>query len=83
MRFYSKLSPYDIQENGDHPNWIILDHEYIENNQTLYLYYIDAWSEEWIELCWENDWIDEVIESQLLELLHEMGFESDLEIIWS
>lgn len=84
MRFYSKLSPEELlTQLNVIPSWVIFDYVYQEGTENFYMYYIDAWSEEWIELCWEKNWIDGVIEPQLLKLLHEMGFENDIEIIWS
>ena len=84
MRFYSKLSPRILYGQLTTPSWIIYDYVYQENDKILYMYHIDTWSEDWIDLLHENNWIDNGIdESQLLDLLYEMGFENDIEIIWS
>ena len=85
MRFYSKLSHEELlTQLNVIPSWVIFDYVYQENDKILYMYHIDTWSEDWIDLLHENNWIDNGIdESQLLDLLYEMGFENDIEIIWS
>jgi len=85
MRFYSKISPEKLfTQFNVVPSWIIFDYVYQEGTENFYMYHIDAWSEDWIDLLYETDWIDNGIdEPQLLKLLHEIGFENNIEIIWN
>ena len=56
MRFYSKLSHEELlTQLNVIPSWVIFDYVYQENDKLFYMYHVDTWSEDWIDLLHETN----------------------------